>query len=178
MTPLLIAERKKNHYFIYFISHAFRGAEEKYPLIEKMIFALVITTRKLKPYFQAHPIKVLTSHPMPKVTEGKNQSNWVMDWSNQLSYYGIEFKPRRAIKAQALVDFIAKCTSRPEPTREGSWELFVDGSSSKSSAELLVLDPHKNRIEYAIKFDFTTLNDKAEYEALLLCLQLCKTVGA
>ena len=40
---------------VYFISRAFRGAEERYPRMEKLAFALVTAARKLKPYFQATP---------------------------------------------------------------------------------------------------------------------------
>ena len=45
---------------IYFISRAFRGAEERYPRMEKLAFALITAARKLEPYFQAHTIVVLT----------------------------------------------------------------------------------------------------------------------
>ena len=44
---------------VYFISRAFRGAEERYPRMEKLAFALVTAAQKLKPYFQAHTIIVL-----------------------------------------------------------------------------------------------------------------------
>ncbi|XP_010678169.1 uncharacterized protein LOC104893734 [Beta vulgaris subsp. vulgaris] len=180
ISAVLVAEHEKNQHPVYFVSHAFRGTESKYPPIEKMIFALVLATRKLKPYFQAHTNKVLTCQPIRKVIEGKNQSSRVTDWANQKLDFGIEFEPRRAIKAQALADFIAECTSRPEPIEEGSWNLFVDGSSSKvgCGAGLLILDPPANRTEYAVKFDFAASNNEAEYEALLLGIQLCKTAGA
>ena len=45
---------------VYFISRAFRGAEERYPRMEKLALALITTAWKLKPYFQAHIIVVLT----------------------------------------------------------------------------------------------------------------------
>ena len=45
---------------VYFISRAFRGAEERYPRMEKLAFALITAARKLEPYFQAHTIVVLT----------------------------------------------------------------------------------------------------------------------
>ena len=45
---------------VYFISKAFQGAEERYPQMEKLAFALITAARKLKPYFQAHTIVVLT----------------------------------------------------------------------------------------------------------------------
>ena len=51
---------------VYFISRAFRGAEERYPKMEKLAFALVTTMQKLKPYFQAHTIIVLTDQPLKR----------------------------------------------------------------------------------------------------------------
>ena len=45
---------------VYFVSRAFRGAEERYPRMEKLALALITAARKLKPYFQAHIIIVLT----------------------------------------------------------------------------------------------------------------------
>ena len=49
---------------IYYTSRALRGAEERYPPMEKLAFALVTTARKLKPYFQAHTVVVLTDKPL------------------------------------------------------------------------------------------------------------------
>ena len=51
---------------VYFISRAFRGAEERYPKMEKLAFALVTAARKLKPYFYAHTIIVLTDQPLKR----------------------------------------------------------------------------------------------------------------
>ena len=52
---------------VYFISKAFRGAEERYPRTEKLAFALITAAQKLKPYFQAHTIVVLTDQPLKRV---------------------------------------------------------------------------------------------------------------
>ena len=51
---------------VYFISRAFRGAEERYSRTEKLAFALIIAARKLKPYFQVHTIVVLTDQPLKR----------------------------------------------------------------------------------------------------------------
>ena len=51
---------------VYFISRAFRGAEERYPQMEKLAFALITAARKLKSYFQAHTIVVLTDQPLKR----------------------------------------------------------------------------------------------------------------
>ncbi|XP_021742835.1 uncharacterized protein LOC110708917 [Chenopodium quinoa] len=136
-----------------------------------------MASRKLKPYFQAHPIKVLTSQPIKKVLESKNHSSRMTDWSDQLADFGIEFEPRKAIKAQALADFIAECAHRPTPTDTSApWALYVDGSSSKagSGAGLVIISPEGEKFEYAVKFAFHASNNEAEYVALILGLNLCK----
>jgi hypothetical protein len=54
---------------IYFNSKALHRAEERYPQIKKLAFALVMASRKLRPYFQAHTIQVLTEYPLRKVMQ-------------------------------------------------------------------------------------------------------------
>ena len=49
---------------VYFTSRALRGVEEKYTPMEKLAFALVTATYKLKPYFQAHTVIVLMGKPL------------------------------------------------------------------------------------------------------------------
>ena len=49
---------------VYYASRALRSAKERYPPMEKLAFALVTATRKLKPYFQAHTMNVLTDKPL------------------------------------------------------------------------------------------------------------------
>jgi hypothetical protein len=54
---------------VYFIKRALRGAERRYPQMEKLAFALTIVLRKLQPYFQAHTIRVLIEYPLKKVLQ-------------------------------------------------------------------------------------------------------------
>ena len=49
---------------MYYPSWALRGAKERYPPIEKLAFALVMVIHKLKSYFQAHMVIVLTDEPL------------------------------------------------------------------------------------------------------------------
>ena len=60
VSAALVREEEGSQLPVYFVSRAFRGAEERYPRMEKLAFALVTAARKLKPYFQAHTIIVLT----------------------------------------------------------------------------------------------------------------------
>ena len=63
----LVRERKRVQHPVYYCSRGLRGAEERYPKMEKLILALVTTSRKLRPYFQVHTIEVLIEYPMKKI---------------------------------------------------------------------------------------------------------------
>ena len=45
---------------VYYTNQAFQEAEASYPRMEKIAFALLVASRKLRPYFQAHSIIVMT----------------------------------------------------------------------------------------------------------------------
>ena len=66
ISSALIQEEDRRQLPVYYTSQALRGAEERYPPMEKLAFALVTVARKLRPYFQAHSIVVLTNHPLQK----------------------------------------------------------------------------------------------------------------
>lgn len=60
-------------------------AETRYPGTEKLAFALLIDLRKLKLYFQAHVIGILTNHPMKQVLHCLEALSQLMKWSKELS---------------------------------------------------------------------------------------------
>ena len=66
---ILIREESKVQKPVYYVSHALLDAETMYPTIEKMALALVVSARKLRPYFQAHTIVVLTNHPLRQIMQ-------------------------------------------------------------------------------------------------------------
>ena len=64
---VLVRDKDRVQSPVYYCSRALRGAEERYPRMEKLILALVTATRKLGPYFQAHTIEVLTEYLIKQV---------------------------------------------------------------------------------------------------------------
>ena len=85
--------------------------------MEKLAFTLVTAARKLRPYFQAHTVIVLTNHPLRKAMNKPDVAGRHVQWLIELSEFDINYRPRTAIKAQALADFIAEFTSKDdEPT--------------------------------------------------------------
>ena len=66
VSSTLIREEGKVQKPVYYTSRALREAEGRYPMMEKLAFALVTASRRLRHYFQAHFINVLTNHPLKK----------------------------------------------------------------------------------------------------------------
>ena len=66
VSAALIWEECKKQLLVYYVSQAFQGAEFRYPRIEKIVFALIVASRKLRQYFQANPILVMMDQPIKK----------------------------------------------------------------------------------------------------------------
>ncbi|GJV26605.1 reverse transcriptase domain-containing protein [Tanacetum coccineum] len=126
--------------------------EQKYPELERLILALVYAVRKLRRYFQAHPIQVLSDMPIKKVLAKLKKLGRVAKWAIELGEHEIEFKGRNSIKGQILADFLAETSPtkreeekngeakrkepepEPEPEPENTWKLFTDGASSSDGS--------------------------------------------
>jgi len=185
VSAVLVAERNRQQYSVYYISHVLTRSKSRYLLVEKFAYALLIASRKLRPYLESHPITVLTDQPLRSTLEKYRSSGRMVKWAVELAPYGINYEPRRAMKAQALADFIAECLA-PYP-RQGqpdtpltAWTLYVDGSATSggSGARVVVVSPTGRVREQALKFLFNASNHEAEYEALPVGMDLCCTLGA
>uniref|UniRef100_A0A2N9GR51 Uncharacterized protein n=1 Tax=Fagus sylvatica TaxID=28930 RepID=A0A2N9GR51_FAGSY len=184
VSSALIREEERRQLPVYYTSRALRGAEERYPPMEKLAFALVTAARKLRPYFQAHTIILLTNHPLRKAMNKPDAAGRLIQWSIELSEFDIDYRPRTAIKAQALADFIAEFTSKDdEPTEDveqtSKWTINIDGSSTKDSGGIGVVlkSPEGDTIKQAVRLQYPTTNNEAEYEALLTGLEMAKALG-
>ena len=78
--------------------------------MEKLALALITTARKLKPYFQAHIIVVLTDQPLKKAMCSPEAAGRMALWAIELSEFNVQYRPRTAIKGQVVADFITEYT--------------------------------------------------------------------
>ena len=135
VSSALIREEGRVQKPVYYKSRALRGAEGRYPLIEKLAFALITASKKLRHYFQAHFINVMTNHPLKKAMNKLEAARQLIQWVVELSEFDIRYQPRHAIKVQALADFIAEFTPSYEDLSEvenrKKWIVHVDGSSTQ-----------------------------------------------
>ncbi|KAL0402617.1 UNVERIFIED_CONTAM: hypothetical protein Slati_4291600 [Sesamum latifolium] len=99
VSSVLVREEEGTQTPIYYVSKVFNGAESRYPSIEKMTLALVITARKLRPYFLSHPMGVRTNTSLKQVLGKPEASGRLVKWAIELSEYDISYLPRTTIKA-------------------------------------------------------------------------------
>ena len=88
---VLVRDRDRVQYPVYYCSRALRGEEERYPRMEKLILVIVTTARKLRPYFQAHTIEVPTEYPMKQVLHRPETSRRLMKWAIELCDFDIRY---------------------------------------------------------------------------------------
>ncbi|XP_071918830.1 uncharacterized protein [Coffea arabica] len=188
VSVVLVREDKGVQRPIYYVSRALQGPETRYTPAEKLVLALVHVVRKLRPYFQANNIVVLTDQPLRQILTKPEVSGRMIKWTVELAEHDIGYQPRTAIKAQTLSDFLAEgaslsmaeSSSPPTEVRpEEPWVLFVDGASSKegSGAGLLLTWPTGEELTYALRFNFPASNNEVEYEAILTGLRIAHQMG-
>ncbi|XP_068475223.1 uncharacterized protein [Phaseolus vulgaris] len=173
VSSVLVQEIEAEERPVYFVSRVLHDAETRYQMVEKVALALIITARRMRMYFQNHKVIVKTNYPIMKILTKPDLAGRMIGWAVELSKFQIEYQPRGAIKSQALADFTAELTPYPAE-RTSQWTLYVDGSSnSRSSGAGVVLEgPGEIVIEQAMKFEFKTSNNQAEYEAIIAGLHL------
>ena len=96
---VLVQEKERSQKIIYFYSHTLKGAEKRYQRIEKVALAILMTTRKLRVYFQSFKVKIKTDLPLRQILQRPDMALRMVGWSIELSEYGLEFEPRGPIKA-------------------------------------------------------------------------------
>ena len=99
VSAALIREDGKKQLPVYYVSQAFQGVESRYPRIEKIAFALIVASRKLRHYFQANPVLVMTDQPIKKSMSKPEAAGRIVQWAIELSQFDIEYHPRTTIKA-------------------------------------------------------------------------------
>ena len=150
--------------------------------MEKLAFALVTAAQKLKPYFQAHTIIVLTDQPLKRAMSSPEAVGRMALWAIELSEFDIQYCSRTAMKGQAVADFVVEYTQLEGQGVDGlkQWIIHTDGSSNRHSggAGVVIQTLERDKVECMIRLDFLTTNNEAEYEALVARLDLAKIVGA
>ncbi|GJV13314.1 reverse transcriptase domain-containing protein [Tanacetum coccineum] len=183
ISDVLAAKRNKGCTLIYFVSRVLQGAELNYPALEKLKLALVHAARRLRRYFQAYTITVLTNTPIKQMLTGPEKTGRVAKWVIELGEHDIVFRRgnEKETPANLFVEIPFEDNKKKEKLKEvpdsnSKWRLYTDGASNSdvSRAGLMLIDSEGKEYTYALRFEFETTNNEAEYEALLAGLQIAQ----
>jgi hypothetical protein len=111
-TALVVERAEEGHAYlvqhsVYFISEVLGPSNIRYPQVQKLLYAVLLTTRKLWHYFDDHKVIVVIGFPIGDILHNKEVVGRTTKWACELEAHDIEFRPRTAIMTQALVDFVS-----------------------------------------------------------------------
>ncbi|GJW09111.1 reverse transcriptase domain-containing protein [Tanacetum coccineum] len=193
VSAVLLVVRQGKQHPVHYVSRTLHDAERNYAPLEKMALALRHASRRLMRYFEAHPITVITDQPIKQILSKADTSGRLGQYSVELGAYNIMYEPRNAIKGQILADFInempmgseamvprqTQYTIEHQKDCNEEWVLYTDGASSAKGfgAGLVLLSPTKMEYTYALRLNFESTSNQADYEALLAGLRIAKKMG-
>jgi hypothetical protein len=108
------------------------GSKKYYLEMEKICYVLVMSARKLRHYFEAHKVWVLTNQPLNDIFGNHDSSGRIGKWVMELLEHVIDFEKRSAIKSRVLADFIVDWTEPSTYTEDTvadtPWQVYCDGA--------------------------------------------------
>jgi hypothetical protein len=163
VSVVLVQEQETNHSKhqvpVYYVLDALSGSKAYYSEIEKIAYTVLTASKKLKHYFQAHKIRVLTNYPLKEVLQSCRTTEKLKKWAAELSQCFIEFEKRTSIKSQVLADFIADWTpskSSNEEKKQSEWTIYCDGAwgFAGAGAAAIITSPSGIKMKYAARLKF------------------------
>jgi hypothetical protein len=186
-TAIMVEHSEEGHVFgmqrpLYFISEVLSESKVHYPSIQKLLYAILITSRKLRHYFNEYKISVVTDFPLADILHNQDATRCISKWVVKLGLLNIDFKPRTTIKSQALVDFMAEWRKNqiaaPASVLE-HWVMYFDGSLKLKGGKeaVLLISPKGEQLKYVLQILFAVSNNEVEYEALFHGLRVAISLG-
>jgi ribonuclease HI len=184
---IVVERREEGHALlvqrpVYFISEVLSETKIRYPLIQKLLYAVILTWRKIATLLRVSSGDYGVILPLGEIIQCREASGRIAKWAVELMGETISFAPRKAMKSQALADFLAEWVDTQLPTapiQPELWTMYFSGSLMKTGAGagLLFISPLGKHVRYVLCLYFLASNNVAEYEALVNGLRIAAELG-
>uniref|UniRef100_A0A2N9IKT4 Integrase catalytic domain-containing protein n=1 Tax=Fagus sylvatica TaxID=28930 RepID=A0A2N9IKT4_FAGSY len=190
-------ETGKKEQAIYYLSKKFTEPETRYLLVEKTCCALAWASKKLRQYMLYYTTWLVSRmDPIKYIFEKPALTGKIARWQVLLSEFDILFVARKAIKGQAIADYLADYPSEQlelmdsefpdedvmtvDEDNQGRWKLYFDGAANAvgSGIGAVLVSPKGQQTPIAVKLGFDCTNNMTEYEACIVGLQAALEFGA
>ena len=136
---------------VYFVSEVLSLSKKNYIELEKVLYAVLMASRKLRHYFQAYHIIVPSSQPLKDIMRNREATGRIGNWVAELNEFSIDYVHRSSIQSQALANFIADWTPGAQEEEANkdveAWTVFYDDSwgTFGAGAAVVLVAPSKVR---------------------------------
>jgi hypothetical protein len=166
----------------YYLIEVLTLSKQNYPHYQKVAYGVYMVARKLKHYFEEHPITVVSPTMLSEIIGCKDATDRVAKWAIELAAHTIQYQPRTTIKSQIIADFFVDWGEHqylPPVPDSTYWCMNFDGSKMLGGlgAGVVFTSPKGDKLQYVLQIHFHTSNNVAEYEALVHGLKLAKEIG-
>ena len=76
---------------IYYLNEVLNRSQQRYPHYQKLVYAIVMTSRKVSHYFDEHPITVVSSAPLSDILNNPGTTGQVAQWNIEHSPRDLQF---------------------------------------------------------------------------------------
>jgi hypothetical protein len=83
---------------VYYVSEVLHEAKARYLETHKLIYAILVASMKLRHYFQADRVVVVT-FPLKAILHNSNATGNITKWAAELAEFQLDFQPHHVVKS-------------------------------------------------------------------------------